>query len=354
MPDSLLRDRSRSRRESQPDSSDHLDREIAQLQAEVEELHNHLTALQRLAANRSTKRCVKRFLARCLFMRLQEYVQYAPRELSIPRSYWQPIPLVNPPAISIVTPTSNPGRFLEPTIQSILKQNYPRLDYVIEDGGSRDGTRDTPQHHRHVPSESSADAGRADAINRGFAHADRGEIMAAITSDDLLLPGSLNYVAAFFAAHPEVDVVYGHRIIIDGSGKEVGRWLLPPHSDRMLAWGNYIPPETLFWRRRVWEKAGGRMNDAFRVAFDWELLLRYRGLGAKFVRVPRFLGAFRLYSAQKRAIEQAIAGPTEMDRLRSELHARATNIQEIRRNLKGYVIRHAWQSFLYQIGFGPE
>ena len=77
--------------------------------------------------------------------------------------------------------------------------------------------------HRLVHAESRKDNGQAHAINLGFAHAARGEIMAYLNSDDLLLPGCLNYVAAYFAAHPEVDVVYGHRVIIDPDGKDVGR-----------------------------------------------------------------------------------------------------------------------------------
>ena len=95
--------------------------------------------------------------------------------------------------------------------------------------------------------------------------------MAYLNSDDLLLPGALPTVAAYFAQHPEVEVVYGHRVVIDEAGDEIGRWVLPPHDDKALRWADYIPQETLFWRRSIWGKSGGRMDETFRFALDWEL-----------------------------------------------------------------------------------
>ena len=132
----------------------------------------------------------------------------------------------------------------------------------------------------------------AQAINRGFAHS-TGDIMAYLNADDLLLPGSLNFVAAYFEAHPDIDVVYGHRVLIDADGAEIGRWVLPPHEDEVLSWADFVPQETLFWRRDMGERAGGAMDESFRFALDWDLLLRFRDAGARFVRLPRFLGAFR-------------------------------------------------------------
>ena len=138
---------------------------------------------------------------------------------------------------------------------------------------------------RLVHAESRKDNGQGHAINLGFAHARGGEIMAYLNSDDLLMPGSLNYVAAYFAANPDVDVVYGHRVIIDPNGQEIGRWILPSHSDQMLIWADYVPQETMFWRRRIWDKAGGKIDEAFQFALDWDLLLRFREAGAK-IRPP--------------------------------------------------------------------
>ncbi len=123
--------------------------------------------------------------------------------------------------------------------------------------------------------------------------------MAYLNSDDILLGGALDYVAAYFSAHPEVDVIYGHRIIIDEEDREIGRWILPRHDRRVIRWSDYIPQETMFWRRRIWEAAGGRLDESFQFAMDWDLILRFDDAGAVFRRVPAFLAAFRHHAGQK-------------------------------------------------------
>ena len=133
------------------------------------------------------------------------------------------------PLFSIVTPSFNQGQFLEETIRSVLDQNYPRLEYVIQDGGSTDESVKVIEKYRGrlAHAESRKDKGQGHAINLGFAHATKGDIMAYLNSDDLLLPGSLNYVAAYFERHPKVDVVYGHRVVINEGSREIARWVLP-------------------------------------------------------------------------------------------------------------------------------
>jgi hypothetical protein len=101
----------------------------------------------------------------------------------------------------------------------------------------------------------------------------QGEIMAYLNSDDILLPGTLAYVARVFAADPAVDIIYGHRICIDEEGMEIGRWLLPKHDREAIKWFNYNPQETMFWRRRVWDALGG-LDETFRFAVDWDFILR--------------------------------------------------------------------------------
>ena len=252
------------------------------------------------------------------------------------------------PRISLVTPSFQQGRFIARTIASVVDQRYPSLEYLIQDGGSTDGTEAAVQPYLDQLSgwESTPDSGQSDAINRGLARTN-GEIMAWLNSDDLLLPGALCYVGEFFARNPDVDVIYGHRLIIDVEDKEVGRWVLPSHSDSVLAWADFVPQETLFWRRRVWDRGGGRLDESFRFAMDWDLLLRFRSVGAKMVRVPRFLGAFRVHEAQKTSAAIAEVGFEEMKRLRERVHGREVNDAEIRRAILPYLLRHV----LYHIGY---
>jgi len=265
---------------------------------------------------------------------------YEPKPLTVPAKYLQTAPPDPAPSISIVTPSFEQGRFLEKTLYSVVSQNYPALEYVVQDGASSDNTLDVLR--RFGPAltcwRSEPDDGQADALNRAFRQT-TGEIMAWLNSDDLLLPGSLAYVARYFAEHPEVDVVYGHRLMIDENDGQIGAWVLPAHDDLALTLADYIPQETLFWRRRIWETVGGSVDQSFDFALDWDLLLRFREEGATMVRLPRFLGAFRVHAEQKTTVEDAL-GRVECDRLRQRVHGRPMPVEEVLQGLRPYLVRH--------------
>ncbi|WP_084669071.1 glycosyltransferase [Spirulina major] len=279
-------------------------------------------------------------------------LQFTPRSIRLPRSYYcvnKSISSDEMPWISVVTPSYNQVQYISKTIESILQQKYPNLDYVIQDGGSNDGTTEIlaryAQQVSHI--ESSPDGGQAHAINLGFQKT-KGEIMAWLNADDILLPGALHYVSEFFSNNPGVDVVYSHRILINEQGHEFSRWILPPHDHEILSWADYIPQETLFWRREIWNKVGGKVDQSYRFAMDWDLLLRFRAAGAKFVRLPRFLGAFRVHSQQK---TQALydVGEEEMNRLRWTQHGETVSIFNVNQKVNQYLRRANWYRFLYQM-----
>jgi glycosyltransferase involved in cell wall biosynthesis len=256
-----------------------------------------------------------------------------------------------PPLITVVTPSFGQAQFLERTLGSVLGQDYPRLEYVVQDGGSRDGTVAILERYqgRLARWVSAPDRGQAHAVNLGFAGS-RGEVMGYLNSDDLLLPGALHAVAATFERHPDVDVVYGHRVVIDEEDGEIGRWVLPAHDDEVLSWADYVPQETLFWRRRVWERVGSGVDESFRFALDWDLLLRFRDAGARFLRIPRFLGCFRVHAAQKTSTRMEDLGLLEMARLRERCHGRSVTDREIRRHTRPYLWRHLVEHKLYRLG----
>jgi hypothetical protein len=176
-----------------------------------------------------------------------------------------------------------------------------------------------------------------------------GDIMAWLNSDDLLLPGALEYVGGYFATHPDVDVVYGHRILIDSRGRDIGRWVLPPHRDDELRWADYIPQETLFWRRRIWDATGGCLDENFHFALDWEVLLRFLEAGAQIVRVPRFLGAFRIHDLQKNHTIGHVHA-REVRTLIRRTHGRDISEREIYRHMKGFFRRHVVCDRLFRMG----
>ena len=284
--------------------------------------------------------------------RLNRLYHHQPCPMKIPERYSRiTVSATDAPTISLVTPSYNQAIFLERTLKSILDQGYPKLQYVVQDGGSDDGSREilAAYQSRLYAVESRKDDGFAHAINAGFAKTD-GEIMAWLNSDDLLLPGALNAVASYFMANPDVDVVYGHRILIDEQDQEIGRWVLPPHDEEVLRWADYIPQETMFWRRRIWEKAGSKIDLDFQFAVDWDLLLRFQKAGAKIVRLPRFLGAFRVHSNQKTSSQIESFGFKEMDRLRERCHEQPVSRQEIEQGIKPYLRRSLVYHALYRIG----
>lgn len=271
------------------------------------------------------------------------------------------------PRLAIVTPSFNQARFISATLASVAAPPHVAIHHVVQDGGSTDGTLRLLQawaerHPAASPAggdaprrfawESAPDRGQADAVARGFARTTGGpeDLMAWINSDDCFIPGALGFVADWFARHPDVDVVYGNRIVVDEHGREIGRWYLPPHDDELLRINDFVPQETLFWRRRLWDRAGG-VDPRFEFALDWDLLLRFRAAGARIVHLPYFLACFRAHRDQKTARIKVIGQP-EIERLRERALGRRLSITELAHHprLIGYLRRSAWIEFLAKLG----
>lgn len=219
------------------------------LEQRLEQLENRVALLERnqdlIAAGQ------RRSSLRSLWRRppMWTFEQYPPRLLNL--TAFPPAPAIpaNAPRITMVTPSYNQAQYLGATIESIVSQNYPKLTYHVQDGASIDGTIDLLKSRgESISWTSEPDEGQSNAINLGFAGADC-EIMAYLNSDDMLLPGALAYVTDYFMSHPDVDVVYGHRVFVDREGLEVGRAVLPPHDGKALQYADYIPQETMFWRK---------------------------------------------------------------------------------------------------------
>ncbi len=258
------------------------------------------------------------------------------------------------PKLSIVTPSYQQARYLGETMRSVLTQHLP-VEYVVQDGGSTDGSAELirAQAPRLRSWTSARDHGQADAIARGFAQTSGSpdDLMAWINSDDYYQPGALAFVADYFARHPAVDVLYGHRIVVDETSREIARWFLPAHDPAVLRLNDFIPQETLFWRRRIWDRVGG-LDPTFQFAMDWDLLLRFQAAGARIVRVPYFLACFRAHATQKTAAAMHSIGQTEITRLRERTHGRAFPAHEIEHHplLMRYLRRSAFIQFLWRCG----
>lgn len=282
---------------------------------------------------------------------------YAPRPLRWDDRLPAPrLPEARLPQVAVVTPSYGQEKFIERTMLSVLDQRFPKLLYAVQDGGSKDRSAELIARHatRLHHWESVRDKGQADAIHRGFQHLLPAlapeDAMAWLNSDDLLAPGTLRFVAEYFAAHPEVDVLYGHRIIIDDDDRDVGRWIMPRHRPETLEWIDYVPQETLFWRKRAWDLAGG-IDPSFQFALDWDLLARFQQAGARVVRVPYFLGAFRVHAEQKTSQAIHTTGADEMRRIRTRFHGeRQDDFETINRHARHTRFWGALTARLHEVG----
>jgi hypothetical protein len=213
--------------------------------------------------------------------------------------------------ISIVTPSFNQAPFLEAALLSVLEQKHAPLEFLVVDGGSTDGSPAIIRKYaeRLAWSVSEPDGGQYDALNKGFAHS-TGEIMGWLNSDDQLTPWALSVVAEIFEALPEVEWLTSlAQIRWDAKGRAV-RCLQQQGFSRegFLAGENlpaagafstgWIQQESTFWRRSLWERAGGRVGANFRLAGDFDLWARFFELATLFgAETP--LGGFRFHGAQK-------------------------------------------------------
>lgn len=284
---------------------------------------------------------IKNRLRAMVAPRLGNLNQHPPRPMILPKHYEKDITLSDMPKVSIVTPSFKQAGYIGRTIDSTLGQNYPNLEYFIQDGGSPDGTMEVLNGYgnRITGWESKPDGGQSQAINLGFAHT-TGEIMAWLNADDILLPGAIHTIVDYFNSHPEIDVVYGNRLLIDENDMKIGRWIMPGHDSEVLSWADFVPQETMFWRRRIWDKVGGQIDESFNFAMDWDLLIRFRDAGAKFAHIPRFLGAFRIHEHQKTSAVINEIGHKEMDRIRERLLGKVPTPRDIHKSILPFLLKH--------------
>ena len=203
------------------------------------------------------------------------------------------------PLISVVTPSFNRARFLEATIQSVLSQGYPRLEYIIVDGGSQDESVGIIKSYKNKLSwwVSEKDEGQTDALNKGFAHAS-GDVFAWLNSDDTYKPGVLLAVAQLMQEFPEIGLIYGGADYINEAGQTIGRFPAAQTDYRRLRQGYvHIPQQAAFFRGDLW-RALGPLDPSFYFAMDYDLWLRIAS-HAKVKYVPQTWANFRLHSAGK-------------------------------------------------------
>jgi glycosyltransferase involved in cell wall biosynthesis len=205
----------------------------------------------------------------------------------------------SPPLVTIVTPSYNQAHFLEDTICSVLAQDYPRIEYIIIDGGSTDGSLEIIQRYAENLAwwVSEPDRGQTDAINKGFNRA-KGEILAWLNSDDTYLDGAIYQAVAFLSNNSDVGMVYGDANLIDEQGEIIGRFPAKQTDLRRLMRGYvHIPQQASFFRNDLWHKVGP-LDPTFFFAMDYDLWVRLAKI-APIRYYPRLWANFRLHGGAK-------------------------------------------------------
>jgi glycosyltransferase involved in cell wall biosynthesis len=201
-------------------------------------------------------------------------------------------------SFSVVTPSYNQGQFIRATIESVLSQGVPDLQYLVVDGGSKDGTVAILEEYRgRLSFVSKPDQGTGDAVNKGLALC-QAEIIGWLNSDDIYYPQTLPRVLELFELHPEVDVIYGRAHHIDEQGKVIEEYATAEWSFEALTRHCIISQPAAFFRRRVFEKYG-LLAKAHKYCVDYEFWIRLGKNGARFLFVPEFFAATRLHEQSK-------------------------------------------------------
>ena len=206
------------------------------------------------------------------------------------------------PKLSIITPTLNQAQFIAATVESVLGQGYPKLEYIVLDGGSTDGTAEIMARYAgRLTFISEPDKGQVDAINKGLRLC-TGEVVAYLNSDDVYEPGALLRVGEYFARHPQAQALTGKCRRIDEHGGTVDRFVTTYKNAWLLLTGfqtlliqNYISQPSTFWRRSLMDEVG-LFNDAYHFAFDYEYWLRIFKV-SRIHFVNAWLSAFRVHGA---------------------------------------------------------
>lgn len=201
------------------------------------------------------------------------------------------------PLVSIVTPSYNKEAFIEETILSVKNQTYPRIEHIVVDGGSTDGTLDVLRRYRDsVICISEPDKGQSDAINKGW-RMSNGEILAYLNADDTYMPWAVEEAVKFLIDHPEVSMVYGGTHVIDEQGRIIRRHPVEEFDLTKMIFSNILPSHATFFRMEVLDKVGF-LDENLHMRMDPEFYIRV-GLKFKIQRIPKILGNYREYLETK-------------------------------------------------------
>ena len=200
--------------------------------------------------------------------------------------------------VSIVTPSYNQAPYLEKAMRSVLEQEHEKIEYIVIDGGSTDGSRSIIERHadRLAFWSSEKDRGQGDALNKGFARA-HGEVLAWLNSDDYYLPGAVAAAVRLFEENPEVSLIYADMLAVDGQDRATNRLRYRQLTLQDLLCFEIIGQPAVFMRRSAFEAAGG-LDPEFHLLLDHQLWIKVASQG-KILHVDETWAAARYHPAAK-------------------------------------------------------
>lgn len=202
------------------------------------------------------------------------------------------------PLVSVLTPSFNQARWLLDNLSSVAAQTYPRIEHIVMDGGSTDGSIDVLDRHAGDGCRwrSEPDTGQSDAINKAY-RASHGDILGWLNSDDAYFRADAVAAAVeLFRRRPEVAVVYGHAVLVDVAGSVLHTMWVPPYRRRLLRFHDFIVQPATFIRRSALGAA--MVDEAFEYMMDYELWLRLARSHA-FARLPKIVAIDRHHRGRK-------------------------------------------------------
>jgi len=276
--------------------------------------------------------------------------------------------------VSIITPAYNRAGYLKQTIESVLNQDYPRIEYIVLDDGSTDNTKEVLEKYTgQLIWETHPNMGETRTVNKGWSMA-HGEIVAVVNSDDLLLPGAVREAVAFMEAQPDILVAYPDWNIIGPDSKVTGHTEVPEYDYLYMLKRHYcLPGPGAFIRRRAFDLAGMR-DPEFKYVADFEFWLRL-GLYGPFAHIPKTLASWRVHPDAASQYYKGTAMANEHVRLMQKLYSRPDLPQEVLRvrreafawahlnaarfcgEARWVALKHSYRAVLWHpttfLGFGP-
>jgi glycosyltransferase involved in cell wall biosynthesis len=233
------------------------------------------------------------------------------------------------PTVTVITPAYNQGIFLRETIESVLAQDYPNIEFFVLNDGSTDNTEDIlKEYNGRIRWETHTNMGQTATINKGW-KLTKGSIITWLNSDDTFLPGGVRTGVEYLLKHPETGIVFGDTLLTEADGTPIAPSPPQPPFNYMRFFvncNNTVSQPSTFIRREVIEKVG-ELDPRFYYFMDWDLWLR-AGLYFKIDHITDVLSTYRLH-AESKTVAQALRAAPELEYMYNKFFSRTDLPQHV-------------------------